>query len=34
VVALSALTIAVERRPNRHHETAIAIVSAVHDWIF
>ena len=34
IVLLAATTAAVERRPNRHHEFAVAILRAVHDRLF
>lgn len=34
IVLMVATTAAVERRPNRHHEIAVAILRAVHDRLF
>lgn len=34
IVLMAATTAAVERRPNRHHEIAVAILRAVHDRLF
>lgn len=34
LVLMAATTAAVERRPNRHHEIAVAILRAVHDRLF
>ena len=34
ILLMAATTAAVERRPNRHHEIAVAILRAVHDRLF
>jgi DNA-binding winged helix-turn-helix (wHTH) protein len=34
IVLLAGVTIIVERRPNRHHEVAVAVLQAVHDLVF
>ena len=32
--ALAATVVVVERRPNDHHARAVAVLSALHDWIY
>jgi hypothetical protein len=34
VVALVVATLVIERRPNDHHERAVALLAAVHDLVY